>query len=213
MCPEKQHLFRRRPGPLQRSSPNDFPTRPLLTSHFRHHSSRSQQDFPQMLSNNRVGMLGRGVFLGTEKVSVTLVGIHQETVKQSAGIWEPSSPAVTCPFGMRKDLHQGLSAGFGSLSWKIHKDHPVQILLLPRHSNNPTLCLGVVQRFLELFPPHGSAHSLCSSWHPLGEETFPCLQPNPLQSSRPAAKYCSPPTYLLRMIQPPVSCLHHPQDD
>lgn len=41
----------------------------------------------------------------------------------------------------------------------------------------------------------------------------PPLAPTPAKSSRLAAKYYSPTTYLIRMIQLTISPLHRPQDD
>lgn len=41
----------------------------------------------------------------------------------------------------------------------------------------------------------------------------PSPSPPPAKSSRLAAKYYSPTTYLIRMIQLTISHLHRPQDD
>lgn len=49
--------------------------------------------------------------------------------------------------------------------------------------------------------------------HAAGTVSLVLVPPLPPQSSRLAAKYYSPTTYLIRMIQLTISPLHRPQDD
>ena len=115
-------------------------------------------------------------------------------------------PCRACSFIEHSELEQ------------IHKDHPVQLLALHRHPNNPTTCLSVLsKRSLGSVSPGAMTFPwrACSvPDHLLREEPFPDIQPkSPLTQLQPFPRVPSLVTRekspLPDLVYPVSACVLH----